>query len=200
MEIQNESNQKIHYKDGDMVEDIDYLDDHNSDSEPESEDPNSEEDQNPRSESEDSEKSDDNEKDGPRRSKRPREPPERLNPTMKGQSYGIRKMNIDMKRKMKKDIKMRTKKKFREEHYNLYTQGIRREADCREYTNLEGIILAMSMVKFNEFVDVGYQSYSQQYQLGKSLKKLEKKVIKYHLQSLNSFTTENVFTQCQLKI
>ena len=91
LEIQNESNQKIHYKDGVMVEDIDYLDDHNSDSEPESEDPNSEEDQNPRSESEDSEKSDDNEKDGPRRSKRSREPPERLNPTMTGQSYAIRK-------------------------------------------------------------------------------------------------------------
>ena len=47
---------------------------------------------------------------------------------------------------------MRTEKKFREEHYNLYTQGIRTEADCREYTNLEGIILAMSMVKFNENV------------------------------------------------
>ena len=39
-----------------------------------------------------------------------REPPERLNPTMKGQSYAMRKINIDMKRKMKKDIKMRTKK------------------------------------------------------------------------------------------
>ena len=90
LEIQNESNQKIHYKDGDMVEDIDYLDDHNSDSEPESEDPYNEEDQNPRSESEDSEKSDDNEKYGPRRSKRFREPPERLNPTMTGQSYAIK--------------------------------------------------------------------------------------------------------------
>ena len=32
LEIQNESNQKIHYKDGDMVEDIDYLDDQKSDS------------------------------------------------------------------------------------------------------------------------------------------------------------------------
>ena len=132
MEIQNESNQKIHYKDGDMVEDIEYLDDQKSDSEPESEYPNSEEDQDPRSESEDSEKSDDNEKDGPRRSKRSREPPERSNPTMTGQSYAIRKKNIEIKRKMKKDIKMRTKKKFREEHYNLYTQGIRTEADCIE--------------------------------------------------------------------
>ena len=107
LEIQNESNQIIYYKDGDMVEDIDYLDDHSSDSEPGSEDPNNEEDQDPRSESEDSEKSDDSEKDGPRRSKRSREPPERLNPTTTGQSYAIRKMNIEMKRKMKKDIKMR---------------------------------------------------------------------------------------------
>ena len=51
-------------------------------------------------------KSDDSEKDGPRRSKRSREPPERLNPTMMGQSYAIRKKNIEIKRKMKKDIKM----------------------------------------------------------------------------------------------
>ena len=67
----------------------------------------------------------------------------------------MRKMNIEMKRKMKKHIKMRTKKKFREEHYNLYTQGIRTETDCAEYTNLEGMILAMFMVRFNEFTDVG---------------------------------------------
>ena len=73
---------------------------------------------------------------------------------------------------MNKDIKMRTKKKFREEHYNLYTQGIRTEANRREYTNLEGIILAISMVRFNEFVDVGYQSYSEQNQLGNGLKKI----------------------------
>ena len=75
-----------------------------------------------------------------------------------------------MKRKMKKDIKMRTKKKFREEHYNLCTQGIRTEADCTEYTNLEGMILALFMVRFNEFTDVGYKSFRQQYQLGKGLK------------------------------
>ena len=85
LEIQNESNQKIHYKDGDMVEDIDYLDDHYSDSEQESEDPNNEEDQDSRSEREDSEKSDDEDENGLRRSKRSREPPERLNPTMTGQ-------------------------------------------------------------------------------------------------------------------
>ena len=75
-----------------------------------------------------------------------------------------------MKPQMKKDIEMRTKKKFREEHYNLYTQGIRTEADCTEYTNLEGMILAMFMVRFHEFADVGYKSFSQQYQLGKGLK------------------------------
>ena len=138
------------------------LTDHDS----EENDPNSEEDQDPRSEREDSEKSDDKEDDGPRRSKRSREPPGRLNPTMTGQSYAIKK-NIEIKRKIKNNIKMRTKKKFQEEHYNLYTQGIRTEADCREYTNLEGIILAISTVMFNEFVDVGYQSYSQKYQLGK---------------------------------
>ena len=33
----------------------------------------------------------------------------------------------------------------------------------------------MSMVKFNENVGVGYQSYSQQYQLGKGLKKFGEK-------------------------
>ena len=66
---------------------------------------------------------------------------------MTGQSYAPKKMNIKMKRKMKKDIKLRTKKKFREEHYNLYTQGIRTETDCMEYTNLERMILAMFMVK-----------------------------------------------------
>ena len=76
---------------------------------------------------------------------------------------------------MKKDIKMRTKKKFREEHYNIYSQGIRTEADCIEYTNLEGTILAMSMVKFNESVAVGHQSNSQQYQLGKGMKEIWRK-------------------------
>ena len=65
---------------------------------------------------------------------------------------------------------MRTKKKFREENYNLYTQGIRTKAECTEYTNLEGMISAMFMVRLNEFTDVGYKSFSQQYQLGKGLK------------------------------
>ena len=82
-----------------MVENIDYLDDQNSDFEQDSEenDPNSEDDQNLRSERENSEKSDDEEDDGPRRSKRSREPPERWNPTMTGESYAIRKENIEMK-------------------------------------------------------------------------------------------------------
>ena len=35
--------------------------------------------------------------------------------------------------------------------------------------------MAISMVRFNEFVDVGYQSYSKQYQLGKGLKKFGEK-------------------------
>ena len=92
LEIQNESNQKIHHKDGDMVEDLVYLGDQKADSnhDLEENDPDSEEDQDPRSEREDSEESDDDEKDGPRRSKRSREPPERLNPTMKGQSFAIK--------------------------------------------------------------------------------------------------------------
>ena len=79
MEIQNESNQKIHYKDGDMVEDIEYLDVQKTDSDHDSveNDPDSEEDQDPRSEGEDSEKSDDEEDDGQRKSKRSREPSER---------------------------------------------------------------------------------------------------------------------------
>ena len=84
-----------------MVADIEYLDDQKSDSEQDSEevDPNSEEDQDPRSECEVSEKSNHNEKDGPRRSKRSREPPERLNPTITGQSYAITKKNIGKKEK-----------------------------------------------------------------------------------------------------
>ena len=82
---------------------------------------------------------------------------------MTGQSYAIKKMNIQMKRKMKKDIKLSAKKKFREEHYNWYTQGIRTEADCMEYTNLEGMILAMFMVRLNEMTDIEYKSFSQQY-------------------------------------
>ena len=65
MEIQNESNQKIHHKDGDMVEDLVYLGDQKADSDHDSEenDPESEEDQDPRSEKDDSEKSDDKEDD-----------------------------------------------------------------------------------------------------------------------------------------
>ena len=174
MEIQNESNQKIHHKDGAMVEDLVRLVDDdapaNSDEESDEDDPADDEDQSSSSGSNDSESDDDKDVE-PTRAVRFRKPPERLNPTMTGQSYATKKINIKMKRKMKKDIKLRTKKKFREEHYNLYTQGIRTENDCMEYTNLEGMILAMFMVRFNEMTDVeNYKSFSQQYQLGKGLK------------------------------
>ena len=117
----------------------------------------------PESEPEGSDVFEEEEDTGPRRLVRSREPPEKLNPSMTGQSYATKKMSIQMKRKMKKDIKLRAKKKFREEHYNLYTQGIRTEADCMEYTNLEGMILAMFMVRLNEMTDVDYKSFSQQY-------------------------------------
>ena len=121
MEIQNESNQKIHHKDGDMVEDKDVLEDPEDDSASDSDqdDPKGEEDQDSRSEPgepKSSEESEEDEDTGPRRSTRTREPPERLNPNMTGQSYATKKMNIKMMRKMKIDIKLRAKKKFREEH------------------------------------------------------------------------------------
>ena len=200
LEIQNEYNQKIHRNDGDMVEDLVNLDEQKIDSDHDSEenDPEIEEDQDPRSELKDSKKSEEEEDDGPRRSKRSREPPERLNPTMTGQSYAIRKMNIEMKRKMKKDIKIRTKKKFREEHYSLYTQGTRTEADCTEYTNLEGMILAIFMVRFNEFTHVGYKSFSQQYQLGKGLKMFGEKGHKASSSELEQLHHRKCFIHCQL--
>ena len=121
MEIQNGSNQKIHHKDGDMVEDKDVLVDPEADpaSDSDEDDPEDEGDQDSRSEPgepESSEESEEEEDTGPRRSVRFRGPPERLNPNMTGQSYATKKMNIKMKRKMKKDIKLRPKKKFREEH------------------------------------------------------------------------------------
>ena len=94
---------------------------------------------------------------------------------------------------------MRTKKKFQEEHYNLYSQGIRTEADCIEYTNLEGIILAMSMVKFNENVAVGYQSYSQQYQLGKGLKKFGEKGHKASSSELEQLHHKKCFNPVSIK-
>ena len=119
---------------------------------------------------------------------------------MTGQSYATKKMNIKMKRKMKKDIKLRTKKKFREEHYNLYTQGIRTESDCMEYTNLEGMILAMFMVKLNEMTDIGSKSFSQQYQLGKGLKLVGEKGHKASSSELEQLHHKNVFIQCQSKI
>ena len=113
-----------------MVEDKDVLEDPETDpaSDSDEDDPEGKGDQDSRSEPgepESSEESEEDENTGPRRSTRTRKFPERLNPNMTGQSYATKKMNIKMKRKMKKDIKLRTKKKFREEHYNLYTQGIR---------------------------------------------------------------------------
>ena len=134
MEIQNEANPKIHHKDGDMVEQKEVLEDPEA-SDPEGDDPADDGDKDSRSGSDEHRGSEDSEEDddpGPRRSVRIREPPERLNPNMTGQSYATKKMNVKVKRKMKKDIKLRTKKKFREEHYNQYTQGIRTEADCME--------------------------------------------------------------------
>ena len=112
---------------------------------------------------------------------------------MTRQSYATKKMNIKMKRKMKKDIKLRTKKKFREEHYNLYTQGIRTESDCMEYTNLEGMILAMFMDKLNEITDVGSKSFSQQYQLGKGLKVFSKRGHKASSSELEQLYHRNCF-------
>ena len=80
MEIQNESNQKIHHKDGDMVEDKVNLEGSDA-SDPEGDDPEAEGNKDSRSESGESKGSEDSEEDedpGPRRSVRIREPPERL--------------------------------------------------------------------------------------------------------------------------
>ena len=101
-----------------MVEDKDVLEDSDT-SDPEGDDPEDEGNQDSRSESGEPKSSEDSQEDedpGPWRSVRIREPPERLNPNMTGQSYATKKMNVKVKRKMKKDIKLRTKKKFREEH------------------------------------------------------------------------------------
>ena len=55
----------------------------------------------------------------------------------------MKKINIRVKRGMKKELKIPSKKKLREEHYNLFTQGIRTENDCLEYINLECMIMAI---------------------------------------------------------
>ena len=90
---------------------------------------------------------------------------------MKGQSYAMKKINIKVKRGIKKALKIPNKKKLREEHYNLFTQGIRTDSDFFEYTNLEGMIMAIFMIHTNETTDIGnFKSFSQQYQLGKGLK------------------------------
>ena len=57
----------------------------------------------------------------------------------------MKKINIKVKRGIKKELKIPSKKKLREERYNLFTQGIRTESDCLEYTNLEGMIMAICL-------------------------------------------------------
>ena len=51
----------------------------------------------------------------------------------------------------------------------------------------------MSMVKFNETVAVGYQSYSQQYQLGKGLKKFGEKEHKSSSSELGTAPPQRMF-------
>ena len=58
--------------------------------------------------------------------------PTNLVPNMKGQSYDMKKINMRKKQGIKKELKMRSKKKLREEHYNLFTQGFRTENECLE--------------------------------------------------------------------
>ena len=41
----------------------------------------------------------------------------------------MKKINIKVKRGIKKELKIPSKKKLREEHYNLFTPGIRRNQD-----------------------------------------------------------------------
>ena len=74
------------------------------------------------------------------------------------------------------------------------------ESDCIEYTNLEGTILAMSMMKFNESVAVGHQSNSQQYQLGKGLKKFGEKGHKASSSELEQLHHRKCFCPVQLKL
>ena len=93
MEIENNSNQKIHRNDGEMVLDKVDLDDQGDD--PGSEDkPGSEDDEDSRSEPEGSDESEEDKDNEPRKSVRFRDSPERLNPSRTGQSYAIKKMNI----------------------------------------------------------------------------------------------------------
>ena len=74
---------------------------------------------------------------------------------MMGQSYAMKKINIKVKRGIKKELKIGSKKTLKEEHYNLFTQGIRTENDCLEYTNQEGMIMAIFMIHTNEITEIG---------------------------------------------
>ena len=108
---------------------------------------------------------------GPRRSTRVRTEPERLKPTLMGKSYIIQSMGTKLKRHVKKDLNIRAKKKPRNEHYNLFTQGFRTRENCYEYTNLEAMVMAQFIAYANERIDIEVsRSFSQQHQLQKGLK------------------------------
>ena len=74
---------------------------------------------------------------------------------MKGQSYAMKKINIKVKRGIKRELKIPRKKKLREEHYNLLTQGMKTEKDCLKFTNLERMIMAIFMTHTNERTEIG---------------------------------------------
>ena len=108
---------------------------------------------------------------GPRRSTRIRTEPERLKPTLLGKSYIMQSIGTKLKRHIKKDLNIRAKKKPRNEHYNLFTQGFRTRENCYEYTNLEAMVMAQFIAYTNERVDTEVsRSFSQQHQLKKGLK------------------------------
>ena len=105
---------------------------------------------------------------GPRRSTRIRTEPERLKPTLLGKSYIMQSIGTKLKRHVKKDLNIRAKKKPRNEHYNLFTQGFRTRENCYEYTNLEAMVIAQFIAYANERIDIEVsRSFSQQHQLQK---------------------------------
>ena len=57
----------------------------------------------------------------------------------------------------------------------------------------------MSMVKFNENVDVGYQSYNQQYHFGKGLKKFGEKGHKVSSSELEQLHQRKCFYPVSVK-
>ena len=77
---------------------------------------------------------------------------------------------MKLKRQIKKDLNIRYKKKLRDEHYNLFTQGLQDTNNCLEYTNLEALVLAQFMENMNNMSEERTKkSFSQQYQLQKGL-------------------------------